>query len=75
MINKTQTTAPAHLTKAAKTVLTRAVAQRNHRLQAQLRSPRAALPSIEELEAQLGGDFLQQQRNVVIVQDANDRPA
>lgn len=66
---------PSHLSKAAFAALQCASAQGNAGMIARLACGRAALPSIEEFEAELGCNFLQQERGVVVVRCPHDRAA
>ena len=59
-------------TKQAKAALSAAIAQGNTRMIERLNLPLNGLPSIEELEAEFGGDFLQKFGGVEEVSSPHD---
>lgn len=63
------------LTPLTQALLDKARATGNTRIEALLTDGRAALPSVEELEAELGRDFVEQGWDVVIVHHADHGPA
>ena len=61
----------ASFTTVAQALLDKARATGNAKIEAMLTDERSMLPSIEELKAELGGDFFEQGCNAVIVHDTN----
>ncbi len=65
----------SNLTPTALLIINAARAQGNQRLLSRMFSGRMSLPSIEELEAELGRDFVQQFGDIEMLHHAHDGPA
>ncbi len=63
-----------HMTEEAKLLLAKATEKGAENLCKKLLSPEAAMPSIKDIESELGSDFINQDWNVVKIHDTNNCP-